>query len=107
MTNLPFNHQIIAIKNNTTSQPGAIFAKLAALAFALKDTLSFIRKLTPLKLYNAAAVLASYYLTRLWQKPVVWGMPFTISFEPTTACNLRCPGMSQRSKGRLPVLLVI
>jgi len=65
--------------------------KLAALAFALKDTLSFIRKLTPLKLYNAAAVLASYYLTRLWQKPVVWGMPFTISFEPTTACNLRCP----------------
>jgi len=25
------------------------------------------------------------------KKPIQWGMPFTVSIEPTTACNLRCP----------------
>jgi len=36
-------------------------------------------------------VLMSYYLTRWFGKPVQWGLPITISIEPTTACNLRCP----------------
>jgi radical SAM protein with 4Fe4S-binding SPASM domain len=35
--------------------------------------------------------LSSYYLTRLTGRPVQWGLPITVSFEPTTACNLRCP----------------
>lgn len=46
---------------------------------------------TPRKLWNAAKVLSSYYLTRLLQRPIQWGLPFTLSIEPTTACNLRCP----------------
>lgn len=25
------------------------------------------------------------------KKPVQWGLPLSISFEPTTSCNLRCP----------------
>ncbi|MEL7021058.1 MAG: SPASM domain-containing protein, partial [Bacteroidota bacterium] len=33
----------------------------------------------------------SYYITRWRRQPVQWGKPFTISIEPTTACNLRCP----------------
>jgi radical SAM protein with 4Fe4S-binding SPASM domain len=36
-------------------------------------------------------VLASYYAARATKRPVVWGRPFSVSFEPTTACNLRCP----------------
>ncbi|MGG2357449.1 radical SAM protein, partial [Salmonella enterica] len=24
-------------------------------------------------------------------KPLQWGYPISISFEPTTSCNLRCP----------------
>ena len=36
-------------------------------------------------------VILSYYLTRLTRKPIQWGLPITISVEPTTACNLRCP----------------
>ncbi len=36
-------------------------------------------------------VLSSYYYTKWSGKPVQWGMPFTVSIEPTTACNLRCP----------------
>jgi len=28
----------------------------------------------------------------MWLKrPLQWGVPFTVSIEPTTACNLRCP----------------
>ncbi|WP_353482361.1 radical SAM/SPASM domain-containing protein [Haliscomenobacter sp.] len=46
---------------------------------------------TPRKIWNAAKILWSYYLTRLLQRPIQWGVPFTISIEPTTACNLRCP----------------
>ncbi len=56
-----------------------------------KDTFNFIRKLTLRRIWNAAQVLTSYYLTRWSGHPIQWGMPFTISFEPTTACNLRCP----------------
>ena len=55
------------------------------------DTLRFLRKLTARRVWNAAKVVASYYVTRVKGKPVQWGRPFTISVEPTTACNLRCP----------------
>ncbi|MFN4081978.1 MAG: radical SAM protein, partial [Saprospiraceae bacterium] len=47
--------------------------------------------LTFRRLWNAGAVYFSYYLTRLTGRPVHWGDPISISFEPTTACNLRCP----------------
>lgn len=36
-------------------------------------------------------MLSSYYLARLIRKPIHWGMPISISIEPTTSCNLRCP----------------
>lgn len=36
-------------------------------------------------------VYVSYHMTRLLRRPVQWGLPMTISIEPTTACNLRCP----------------
>lgn len=55
------------------------------------DTLNFIRKLTPARLWNAFKVVLSFYITQWTGKAIQWGMPFTISFEPTTACNLRCP----------------
>ena len=48
-------------------------------------------KITPRKIWNVAKVLGSYYFSRLVQKPIQWGVPFSISIEPTTACNLRCP----------------
>lgn len=48
-------------------------------------------KITPRKIWNATKVLSSYCLSRLLQKPIQWGVPFSISIEPTTACNLRCP----------------
>ncbi len=33
----------------------------------------------------------SYFLARFTTKKVHWGMPVSISVEPTTSCNLRCP----------------
>jgi radical SAM protein with 4Fe4S-binding SPASM domain len=35
--------------------------------------------------------LSSYYASIITKKPVQWGLPVSISFEPTTSCNLRCP----------------
>ena len=59
--------------------------------FYLSDILRFISKLSWRRLGNALLVLLSFYLTRLLRRPVQWGVPMTISVEPTTACNLRCP----------------
>jgi radical SAM protein with 4Fe4S-binding SPASM domain len=36
-------------------------------------------------------VYSSYYISKWTKKPIQWGMPVSISFEPTTSCNLRCP----------------
>jgi radical SAM protein with 4Fe4S-binding SPASM domain len=57
----------------------------------LLSNLNFLRKLTLRRAWNFGKVLASYYLTRLIRRPVQWGLPVTLSIEPTTACNLRCP----------------
>jgi radical SAM protein with 4Fe4S-binding SPASM domain len=55
------------------------------------DSINFLSKLTVRRLWNAVKVFASYQVTRLIKKPVQWGLPVSISFEPTTSCNLRCP----------------
>jgi len=58
---------------------------------SIADTTHFLSSLTPLRLWNMLQVYSSYHITRLLKRPVQWGMPMTISIEPTTACNLRCP----------------
>jgi len=40
---------------------------------------------------NVIKLFTSYHITRLIGKPIQWGVPMTISIEPTTACNLKCP----------------
>ena len=55
------------------------------------DLLNFLSKTSWRRILNATLVMVSYYLTRWTGKPVQWGLPVTISIEPTTACNLRCP----------------
>ena len=55
------------------------------------DVFNFISKLTPLKAWNIIQLYASYKVTQWRRKPIKWGTPMTISIEPTTACNLRCP----------------
>lgn len=55
------------------------------------DTLNFISKLTFLKVWNAFIVILSFYVAKFTKKPIQWGLPFNISIEPTTKCNLGCP----------------
>ncbi|MFZ1562155.1 MAG: radical SAM protein, partial [Saprospiraceae bacterium] len=59
--------------------------------FYISDTISFIKKLTFRRVWNITLLYVSFQLTKLKGKPIQWGVPMTISFEPTTACNLRCP----------------
>lgn len=40
---------------------------------------------------NAGQILSSYLSSRYTGKPRHAGMPISISIEPTTSCNLRCP----------------
>ena len=55
------------------------------------DGYNLLSKLTPRRAHNAARVLGSYYASRLSGRPHHRGMPISLSIEPTTACNLRCP----------------
>ena len=55
------------------------------------DAFNFASKLTPYRAWNAFKVLCSYYYSRLKKQPIQWGLPFNISIEPTTTCNLKCP----------------
>jgi MoaA/NifB/PqqE/SkfB family radical SAM enzyme len=55
------------------------------------DTINLASKITFKRFWNGIKVLGSFYATRLSGKPVQWGYPVSISFEPTTSCNLRCP----------------
>ncbi|GAB5538080.1 MAG: radical SAM/SPASM domain-containing protein [Salibacteraceae bacterium] len=57
----------------------------------LKDTLNILSKLTLGKVINALNVFISYYLSRITGSSQHTGLPISLSIEPTTACNLRCP----------------
>ena len=56
-----------------------------------REGLNFLSKLNARRLGNALQVFGSYYYSRISGRPVHKGMPISISIEPTTSCNLRCP----------------
>src|SRR5512137_2493052 len=66
-------------------------AKRSLLYFNWNDTVNLASKLTWKRILNALKVWSSYQLSKLRRKPIQWGYPISISFEPTTSCNLRCP----------------
>ena len=47
--------------------------------------------LRPTRVLNAFKLFSSYHLSKLTNKNIHWGMPVSVSIEPTTSCNLRCP----------------
>ncbi len=51
----------------------------------------FLKHLTIKKLFNLACVSLSYTLSLIRRKPVRWGLPMSMSIEPTNYCNLHCP----------------
>ena len=59
--------------------------------FNRNDTINFLSKLTGRRLWNGIKVLSSYYPSKWTKSAIQWGYPVSLSFEPTTSCNLRCP----------------
>lgn len=59
--------------------------------FNWNDTRNFAGKITLRRVFNAWKVWASYLLSKWTRRSIQWGYPVSISFEPTTSCNLRCP----------------
>lgn len=55
------------------------------------DQLRILKHLTFSRLVNLFKLRFSYYSSRITKKAVHLGKPFTVSIEPTTACNLGCP----------------
>lgn len=57
----------------------------------LVDGFHFLRTITPRKIVNLLLIYTGLVLSDLFKKPVVPGMPHTLSVEPGTLCNLSCP----------------
>lgn len=57
----------------------------------LHDAMNMASRMTWKRLYNAASIYRSYHASRTRKVPVIKGLPISISIEPTTSCNLRCP----------------
>ncbi len=55
------------------------------------DTFNLLSKMTLPRILNAVKLHASFNLSRLFSRPIVWGVPISVSIEPGTACNLSCP----------------
>jgi radical SAM protein with 4Fe4S-binding SPASM domain len=56
-----------------------------------RDLFNIASKLSAQKAFNAAKVLSSFYYSRWTGNPSQSGLPVSMSIEPTTSCNLRCP----------------
>ena len=56
-----------------------------------RDFLSWYRCVSAIKVWNAASLFFSFHLSKVRKRSIHWGLPMSISIEPTTSCNLRCP----------------
>lgn len=75
------------------------------------DSVSILRHLTFLRVWNVFLLRFSFFITRVLSRPVHFGLPASMSIEPTTSCNLGCPecpsGLKQftRPTGKLDLEL--
>jgi radical SAM protein with 4Fe4S-binding SPASM domain len=53
--------------------------------------IGILKKFTLYKVYNFLKLAVGFYYSRGINKPKQFGLPFFVSIEPTTSCNLRCP----------------
>ena len=92
-----FSHDHIDVVFLEDKSKGSLFkfplplGILRPMSARFHDTMRFLRKMTPGKVVNALQLVISFYWTKWTRHHWHWGQPLGISFEPTTACNLRCP----------------
>ena len=53
--------------------------------------INILKYFTIKRFFNVIKIVASFNLSKLFKKPIVWGMPVSFSIEPTNHCNLKCP----------------
>ncbi len=53
--------------------------------------INLLKYFTIKRAVNALTIVLSFNLSKLFRKPIVWGMPISFSIEPTNHCNLKCP----------------
>ncbi len=53
--------------------------------------IGILKKLSFYKVFNFIKLVYGFHYSRLIHKPKQFGLPISISIEPTTSCNLRCP----------------
>jgi len=51
----------------------------------------YFKKLSFYKIFNFILIKLSFLISYTTKKAKIWGKPISISIEPTTSCNLRCP----------------
>jgi MoaA/NifB/PqqE/SkfB family radical SAM enzyme len=65
------------------------------------------QKITVPRLINVFKLYLGFVISRIAQRPIMFGDPFAVSIEPTTVCNLHCPecptglGILKRSGGTM------
>jgi radical SAM protein with 4Fe4S-binding SPASM domain len=64
---------------------------LSPMLAELRDARLWARPITARRAGNAYRLWSSFREAKHTKLPRITGMPFSISMEPTTACNLRCP----------------
>lgn len=58
---------------------------------SITDAWNMASKTSWRRMRNALQIYQSYQRSRSRKAPLIEGMPVSISIEPTTSCNLRCP----------------
>ncbi|MEI7597087.1 MAG: radical SAM/SPASM domain-containing protein [Bacteroidota bacterium] len=57
----------------------------------MKKYFFLLKTITFRKIWNFIILHLSYYTSILLKTPIIFGLPLTISIEPTNYCNLKCP----------------
>lgn len=69
--------------------------------------LQYLKTITFRRFLNFIGCEISLFLSRILKKDIIWGLPWSVSIEPTTSCNLQCSqcatgaGLLTRPKGNL------
>lgn len=71
--------------------PDGYLCHSTAMNPVFRDRLRIFKHLNYRRLFNILKIHFSYHLSRITGKNLHVGLPFSVSIEPTTSCNLRCP----------------
>lgn len=58
---------------------------------AISDKIQILRHITLYRFWNIIVLWVTYIVSKISKKNFHHGLPFSLSIEPTTACNLGCP----------------